>query len=84
MLPGGDTAQDNVTAKPKRRLLPYPPVRTEMALHHPRPRRLVGVMSEDADVERGGSSGDVTTMTTTTSDGERAVRDCSGGFELCY
>ncbi|KIM37341.1 hypothetical protein M413DRAFT_277759 [Hebeloma cylindrosporum] len=63
-LPRGDDS----TTKPKRRLLPYPPVRTEMALHHPRPRRLVGVLSSDADVE----SADAAT-TTTTSDTEADV-----------
>ena len=61
-----------MTAKPKRRLLPNPPVRTEMALHHPRPRRVVGVMSEDADVERRGGSGGATMMTTT-SDTEKEL-----------
>ena len=76
-LPGGavgDNGQDS-TAKPKRRLLPYPPVRTEMALHHPRPRRLVGVLSSDADadVESAGA-----TTTTTTSDTETDVYETAG------
>ncbi|KAF8173079.1 hypothetical protein BJ912DRAFT_1147973 [Pholiota molesta] len=31
------------------RLLPYPPVTAETALHHPRPRRAVGVSDRDAD-----------------------------------
>ena len=63
--------QDNATAKPKRSLLPYLPVRTEMALHHPRPRRLDGVMSEDADVESGGATA---TMSDTEKECMRLLR----------
>jgi hypothetical protein len=43
-----------------------------MALHHPRPRRLVGVLSSDADADVE-SAGATTTTTATTSDTEADV-----------
>ncbi|KAF9475473.1 hypothetical protein BDN70DRAFT_883672 [Pholiota conissans] len=43
------TATGNGSNGKPARLLPYPPVTSETALHHPRPRRAVGVSDRDAD-----------------------------------